>query len=183
MHYRVAEEETRQLQLSEFFQSVEKRAYRMAEMETRNRDDALELVQESMLKLVQSYRMRPSHEWKPLFYRILQNCIMDFHRKRQRQKVFFAWSFGKDDETDVDLGDLDPVQMGPDDEAIRSMTMEKLDQALGSLSTRQRQAFLLRLWEGFDVAATAKVMRCSAGSVKTHLSRALQQLRKALEDV
>ena len=68
--------------LDRFLASVERRAFRIAQMAVRDRDDALDIVQGAMLRLARSYARRPSEEWKPLFYRILYNGIRDFQRRR-----------------------------------------------------------------------------------------------------
>jgi RNA polymerase sigma-70 factor (ECF subfamily) len=169
--------------LDRFLQEVEKRAYRIAEIAVRDRDDALDIVQDSMLQLVRAYGTRPSDEWRPLFYRILQNRIQDCRRRRRSRSRVIAWWTGgvRDDEEGDDpveqaAGDLpDPSRVLMNDEA-----MGALEAALRALPERQQQAFLLRTFEGLDVAQTAAAMGCAEGSVKTHHFRAVQALRERL---
>ena len=173
-------DEQTQTALSEFFQATERRAYRMAEFETRNPDDAIELVQDAMVALMKKYTSRPTEEWSALFYRILHNRIMDWHRRKQIGRNIFSWW----DNDEQEVGDMAvaerEVGSNPGQNYDEDLSMQRLQRELEKLSTRQRQVFLLRVWEGFDVKTTAGIMRCSAGSVKTHLSRALGHLREAL---
>ncbi len=174
---------TNQRALDQFLRGVERRALRMAEFASGNRDEALDLVQDAMCGFVRHYANKPEAEWAPLFYRVLDSRLNDWHRRRNVRGRWLA-VFNRDsaeDETDLiaqapDLHEPGPLLRLAGDEAAAA-----LDQALEKLPLRQRQAFLLRIWEGFDVATTARSMRCSEGSVKTHLSRALAALRRALE--
>jgi len=170
--------------IDQFLKTVERRALRMAEMATSNRDEAMDLVQDAMFGFVRHYTAKPAADWAPLFYRVLDSRINDWHRRRTvRGRWLAVWTKTGDDEDGVDEIAQAPDQTdpGPLLRLAGSEASIALDGALKKLPTRQRQAFLLRVWEGFDVATTAAVMRCSEGSVKTHLSRALAALRRALE--
>jgi RNA polymerase sigma-70 factor (ECF subfamily) len=144
----------------------------------------MDLVQDAMFGFVRHYAAKPAADWTPLFYRVLDSRINDWHRRRTvRGRWLAVWTKTGDDEDGVDEIAQAPDQSDPGP-LLRLAGNEAslaLDAALKKLPTRQRQAFLLRVWEGFDVATTANVMRCSDGSVKTHLSRALTALRRALE--
>jgi len=169
--------------LDRFLASVERRAFVMARYATGDADDALDIVQEAMIQLVRRYAARGEQEWGPLFQRILQNRINDWFRRarvRNRWRLWFS---------DSDEGNTDPIQNlagedrpGPLDQTASRRTVAELETALQRLPMRQRQAFLLRVWEGLDVEQTARAMGCSVGSVKTHYSRAIHALRKQLED-
>ena len=170
-------------QLNRFLAEVERRALRIAEIGVRDRDDALDLVQDAMIKLVRKYATRPSAEWAPLFYRILQNGVRDWHRRqavRNRVMVWFGRGTADSDEFDVVAAAPDPIGRSPDEELQNSEAMDSLEVAVHGLSARQREAFMLRTFEGLDVAGTAVAMGCSEGSVKTHYSRAIHSLRETL---
>ena len=156
----------------------------MAVIATGNREDALDIVQDAMLKLVRTYANKPANSWPPLFYRILQSTIRDWYRRNRIRNALRDF-FSRDDRDDSS-DDMDSFEhktsLKPDDKLKQSQTMDALDSALHDLPLRQQQAFLLRKWHGFDVRETAEIMRCSEGSVKTHLSRATEVLKYKLED-
>lgn len=170
-----------QQQLNQFLGQIERRAYKMALIATRQREDALDIVQDAMIKLAQSYGHKPPNEWQPLFYRILHNRIMDWHRRKKLENVILKWLPGKkDDDCDASITDYADENNNPEDINKGRGTIQQLELELHQLPPRQRQAFLLRSWEGLSVADTAGVMGCSEGSVKTHYSRALGKLKETL---
>jgi RNA polymerase sigma-70 factor (ECF subfamily) len=169
--------------LDRFLAGIERRAFRMAQIATANDDEALDLVQDAMLKLVQKYGDRTEAEWGPLFHCILQSRIRDWYRRtrvRNRLREFFHGSQDQEDGEDPLEQVPDRAALSPDDDLQRKRACAELEVALRALPLRQQQAFLLRIWEELDVAQTAQAMGCSEGSVKTHLFRALQVLRKRL---
>ncbi|MCB1915927.1 MAG: RNA polymerase sigma factor [Rhodocyclaceae bacterium] len=171
--------------LPAFLAAIEGRAYRMAWFATHDREDALELVQEAMMGLVQNYATRSPEEWRPLFLTILQSRIRDWHRRQSVRNRFRDWLspfLGEDEEDAFARVAADP-SWEPERRLEDDQFSARLDAALAALPLRQQQAFLLRAWEGLDSAGTAAAMGCSLSSVKTHYARALARLRSELEDL
>ncbi len=181
---------TRQ-ELSEFLAAAERRAFKQAVYAVRDQEVALDVVQDAMLKLASRYAERPPAELPLLFQRILQNAITDHFR---RQKVRNLWTTslsalqGDDDGEGSERDILEAIEpqagtAGAEssaDQVERAQVLAILDEAIGRLPQRQREAFLLRYWEDLNVAETAAVMGCSEGSVKTHCSRAAHTLAEVL---
>ena len=166
-----------------FLANIEGRAFSMAQYATGNRDDALDIVQDAMLKLAQKYSAHPAEQWKPLFYSILQTRILDWHRRQSVRNRVRAWLHWEDeDETEDPLSQFPAaLSSAPDVQLQDEQFMQKLNSELRALPLRQQQVFLLRVWEGLDIAETAAAMQCSQSSVKTHYSRALEKLRMQLD--
>ena len=172
--------------LNRFLAEIERRAFKMARFASGNTDEALDLVQEAMFQFVRRYSGRPSGEWKTLFYRILQSRIIDWHRRTFVRKRILVW-LGRDSQEENPEDPLqalaDPASPNPHEQAVRQEERKALEKAIGTLPLRQRQAFLLRAWEGMDVRQAAAAMGCSEGSIKTHFFRAVHTLRGLLEDI
>jgi RNA polymerase sigma-70 factor (ECF subfamily) len=170
--------------LDAFLAQVERRAFRMAELQLRHREDAMDAVQDAMLRLVRHYRDKPAAEWAPLFWGILRRRVVDLQRRRKVRSIVVGWLGGGRDDQGDELPAWEPADHGPGplDRLQDRQSYADLAQALKQLPQRQREAFMLRMLEGLDVAETARAMSCSEGSVKTHLSRAMHRLRELLED-
>lgn len=172
---------TQQQTLDRFLAGVQKRAYRMAQLATRNSEDAFDIVQDTMLKLVEKYADRPEAELAPLFFCILQSRIQDWYRRSSVRNRLRSWlGSGDDDEEDPFEHVADPAGRNAEQQLIMDDSIAALNAALLELPLRQQQVFLLRAWEGLDVRETAAAMQCAEGSVKTHYSRALAALRGKL---
>jgi len=172
--------------LDTFLAEVERKAFRIAQIALRHEADALDAVQDAMMQLAHRYSARPPEEWKPLFYRILENRIRDMQRRRMvRQRVmsWMPWRAEDEEEAPDPISQAADAAPGPAAQLESEQTMQALEQALTQLPGRQREAFLLRNIEGLDVAETAAAMKCSQGSVKTHYFRAVQALRSKLGDL
>ena len=176
-------------ELSDFLKSVERRAFKRSIYHVRNEESALDIVQDSMMKLAEHYGHKPVGELPMLFQRILSNCTLDWFRRQKVQNALFSnmsdFESSNEDEDFNLLETLDASSgndMGESAENIadRAQTLRSIEAEVQQLPTRQREAFLLRYWEELDVSETAAAMGCSEGSVKTHCSRAIQALHKAL---
>jgi len=178
-------------EIASFLAEVERRAFKQALFAVRDDQVALDVVQDAMLKLTESYAAKPPAELPMLFQRILQNTIHDHFR---RQKVRSTWTtllsaLGQKDDRDEDYDPLESMvaksdssaAADPADQVSQGEIVGVIEQALSRLPTRQREAFLLRYWEELDVAETARAMGCSEGSVKTHCSRAVRALADMLK--
>ena len=175
--------------MSSFLASVEKRAFKQSVFAVRDDQVALDIVQDAMLKLAEKYCAKPAQELPLLFHRILRNTIMDHFR---RQKVRSTWTslfsmFGSQDDDDSDFletlasEESSNIPASPADRFEQAQILEMIQNAIEKLPTRQREAFMLRYWEEFDVNETALAMGCSEGSVKTHCSRAVRALSLTLK--
>lgn len=176
-------------ELDEFLRGVEKRAYKRTYYHVRNEESALDIVQDSMMKLAEHYGHKPPTELPMLFQRILSNATLDWFRRQKTFNALFT-HLGDFDRPDQD-GEFDVLeallsqsdrgqQESTQSQAERAQTLLAIETAIEALPTRQREAFLMRYWEELDLAETASAMGCSQGSVKTHCSRAVSALAKAL---
>ncbi|MDP2169210.1 MAG: RNA polymerase sigma factor [Rhodocyclaceae bacterium] len=177
------------IELSDFLASVERRAFKQAVFAVRDEETALDIVQDSMMRLAEKYSDKPAEELPPLFQRILQNAIRDSYR-RARTRAGHMVQLSSFESLDDEFADpLEAIEIDeehnpfatPHAALLQVETLSLIEGALQNLPPRQREAFLLRYWEGLDIAETALAMGCTEGSVKTHCSRATSALATALK--
>lgn len=172
--------------LNQFLADIERRAYRMALFATKDHDEALDIVQDSMLSFATRYANEVENVWKSLFYSVLESRILDWHRRQSVRNRFRLWldhTAQDDDNQEEDLlAQLAVDTMTPEQRLNDKAFIECLQATLETLPLRQQQVFMLRIWEGLDIRETAVAMQCSESSVKTHYARALEKCREHLKE-
>ncbi|MBK6957415.1 MAG: RNA polymerase sigma factor [Nitrosomonas sp.] len=184
---------TRQ-ELSDFLAETERRAYKQALFAVHDEHVALDIVQDSMMKLALKYASKPIEELPLLFQRILQNTIRDYYRRQKIRSLwttlFSAFTPNDQNKSQEDFDILETLQIKPesnfakepDAQLERLQLIGLIEKAMEILPARQREAFMLRYWEEMSLAETAIIMKCSEGSVKTHCSRAVHALATILRE-
>lgn len=172
--------------LEEFLKYIERRAFHMARLSTRQIDDAHDIVQEAMYKLIEKYAHKQPLDWKPLFFTILNSKITDYYRRNSiKDRIFFkSKAITTEGDYYLDWESYSATASGtsePDAQFLQQRNIHELSRCIEQLSHRQKQAFMMRCWEGYSTQETANLMACSEGSVKTHYSRAISKLKNTLE--
>lgn len=176
-------------ELNDFFCQVQSKAFKQAVFAVKDREDALDLVQDAMIRLAEKYSDQPEN-WPRLFQRILQNAIKDWYR-RQKIKSLIFWRPSAEENNGPHTDSMDvsndtecavSESLNPEQQWAAGQLNKKILSCLNELPHQQQQAFILRAWWEHDVADTAFAMNCSEGSVKTHYSRACKKMQVFLED-
>jgi RNA polymerase sigma-70 factor (ECF subfamily) len=155
------------------------RVYAVAYRITLNREDALDVAQEALVK---AYRKidawKPHGGFVPWLMRLTANHAIDCLRRKKRRKESSA------DESYGPHQTVDHSPLRDTGTAVLAQEInERIDGALGCLSPSQRAVFVMRHYEGLPLADIAEALTCTVGSVKVHLFRALRKLRVELADL
>lgn len=144
---------------------------------TRSPQDAEDLLQETFSRAFLSIHQFNAHDsaaFSTWLYRIGINCSINFIKKRKKQMP--------QPELNRKIpGDaLACERSNPEETAALNEMLEKLEAGLDSLSPKQRMIFTLKHHEGLKAREIALLMKCSTGSVKKQLNRAMSSLVKKL---
>lgn len=157
------------------------RVYAVAYRLTANREDALDVAQVSLFKAYQRiHAWRPTGCFVPWLLRLTTNVAIDHIRRRKRraherfEDAVLAESEG---------APVEPARMDTSRDVRAQEIDDRVRAALVRLSETQRTVFVLRHYEGLQLAEIAQELGCTTGSVKVHLFRALKKLQKELSDL
>lgn len=152
----------------------EKRVYNYLLRITANREDALDLTQDVFLKAYQNLRkLDDLSRFAPWLYRIAHNEAYSMFRKRRPE---------------TDMEEIEPESTGHGI-AVGGTSVFPVEltlavaSALERLSPDQREAVVLKIYQGFKFEEMAEILACPVSTVKSRLYTALELLKAELAPV
>lgn len=167
-----------------FFKENEKKFLKKIMFLVKDEDVSFDILQESMIKLMENYADKPISELPLLFHTIVSNNINDYFRKKNNHTVQYISDFSgiiENDEQFLESISNQQIEELPFIENYSKEVMTIIQEGLDNLPLRQKEAFLLRYFDELSISETAEIMKCSQGSVKTHTSRACACLANFLK--
>lgn len=136
---------------------------------TKTKDSAMDIVQESFIKLWQVRKgLDPAQSLKTYFYRMVKHKSLNYLRDVLEHS---------EDVNELEIPD-DNFPMPMNDESESSKLLEPLRQWIDELPERQKEAFKLSRYEGLTHEEIAEVMEVSPRTVNNHIGAALNQLQE-----
>ena len=159
----------------------EKTVYNLALRMVGDRDDAFDMTQEAFIKAYGSLSsFRGDSKFSVWIYRITTNVCLDFLRsKSPKQQVSLTVS--DDDDEDAQLDIPDPSST-PEQQLIKKMSMQSVEEGLKTLPDKQRQILVMRELGGMSYAEIGKALSLEEGTVKSRIFRARKRLCTFLLD-
>jgi RNA polymerase sigma-70 factor (ECF subfamily) len=147
-------------------------------------DDAKDIYQEVFLRV---YKGLPKFQYKSEFstwiYRITTNVCLSYRSRRNRSPhTSLDQSINDEDGQPHALKDTLSDTSAADQQTYDAEIALRVEQALKTLSPRQRMVFTMKHYEGYKLKEIAEMMKCNEGTVKKYLFEATARLRKQLKD-
>ena len=162
--------------LKEIFDQYHKRVYRIAYGMVRQREEALDIVQEVFIKLFRSIRnFKGKSKFYTYLYRMTVNTAIDHTRRREKIPPLSL-----DEGKGIQLSE--EVESRPDRILLHKELKEKVKEAMEKLPNDQRMALVLRGVEGLSYQEMAEAMGCSIGTVMSRLHYGRKRIQEWLKD-
>jgi len=148
-------------------------------------DIAVDLCQETFLRVYRNIsRYSNLYQFSTWIYRIATNLAIDEIRYRKRRGQVFYRNILGNRQSSSNEGpefEISDVRRNPRDEVLRKESSQVLGDAIRSLPEKYRTAFIMKEIQELPYEAIAKVLNCSAGTIKSRLHRARELLQRKLE--
>jgi len=162
--------------LKEIFDKYHKKVYRIAYGVVRQREEALDIVQEVFIKLFRSIKnFKGRSHFYTYLYRMVMNTAIDHARKTGKQTISSLDEEGS-------FQPSDDLEKGPERILLQKELEERVKLAMDKLPTEQRAALIFRDVEGLSYQEMTEAMGCSIGTVMSRLHYGRKRIQELLED-
>ena len=162
--------------LKEIFDKYHKKVYRIAYGVVRQREEALDIVQEVFIKLFHSIKnFKGRSHFYTYLYRMVMNTAIDHARRAGKQ-----FTSSLDEEGSFEPSD--EVEKGPERILLHKELEERVKLAMDKLPAEQKAALIFRDVEGLSYQEMAEAMGCSIGTVMSRLHYGRKKMQELLKD-